>query len=312
MLVLLALVVPGCVKLNAAFGAGGGTDGATGTGSTTATTASSDTKASSGSGPSTTSSPGSTAGTTHDPPTTTHHGDTTAGDDDGSTTDPSVGTVGMTGDPVSCPSVLGPCDAYADDPCALGECRPYGVDGDFGGVGCVEQAPAKMPLEPGAGCSHTCPDAWGQDACPDRSICDPFADNPRCVRLCGGDGPGYTCPGLQECEVHDVPGGSFGICRPQCSLLEQDCDGDQACIVDGKTGEPVCVPGGVGEEGDPCAFVNECSAGLVCLTDSVVGCSGGSACCTSLCDLDEDIDECPGPLECQPYGAGVGACQLPG
>lgn len=313
----------GCAKLNSDFAdtGGGGGDATTAGLSSTSGAAGSDTQSSAEGGQSTTMRGTTEPGTTYGDSTEGHedstagHEDGTAGEDDGSTTDPTigstVGTDGSTGDPFVCPVVNEPCDAFAEESCGTGECRPYGFDGEFAGVACVEQPPAAQPLAIGEKCSHTCPDFWGEDACPPRSICDPFSDSPTCVPLCGGSVPDFDCDEGMACEVYDVPGGSFGICGPECGLLEQDCPDGQTCLPDPINGLPTCLPAASeGQQGAYCEFINDCAAGFVCLDNDFVQCDSLVGCCTALCEVDED--ECPGSLVCNPYAAGAGACQDPG
>ena len=320
----VALAGPGCAKLNSDFAAGGegGGDATTaGFESTASAVSASDTQASADSGRSATTDDRGTTfadSTAGDGDSTAAYDASTAGhDDEGSTTDPTigvtVGTDGSTGDPFFCPVVNEPCDAFAEDSCgAAGECRPYGFDGEFAGVACVEQPPAAQPLALGDTCSHTCPDFWGEDACPPRSICDPFSDAPTCVPLCGGSFPDYDCDEGMACEVHNVPSDSFGICRPECNLLLQDCPKGQTCVPDPKSGAPTCYPAPVDgpQQGEPCEFINACAVGYVCVPPGVADCDTGIGCCTALCEVDED--ECTDGLVCDPFAAGAGACQVPG
>lgn len=319
----VVLAAPGCAKLNSDFSdaGGGGGDATTAGLSSTSGVSASDTQASADGGQSTTMRGTTEPGTTHGDSTQGHddstagHDDSTAGDDDGSTTNPTmsstVGTDASTGDPFFCPVVNEPCNAFAENSCGAGECRPYGFDEEFAGVACVEQPPAVQPLALGDLCSHTCPDFWGEDACPPRSICDPFSDAPTCVPLCGGSFPDYDCGEDMACEVHDVPGGSFGICGPECDLLLQDCPKGQTCVPDPGSGLPTCFPaGGKGEQDAYCEFVNDCAVGFACLDNEFVQCGAPFGCCTELCDLAEE--ECPDGLACDPYVAGAGACQDPG
>ncbi len=314
----VVLAAPGCAKLNSDFADADGSEDTTTAGkSTTSGVSGSDTHLSTGGGPSTTE-PGTTEPGTTEPGTT--HGDSTdeddestEGDDDGSTMGSTAGTDGSTGDPTACPAVYGPCNAFAEDSCDTGECRPYGLGGNLAGVACVEQPPTAQPLLLGDPCSHTCADFFGEDACPPRSICDPFSDAPTCVRLCGGSPPDYDCDEETPCQVHDTPNGTFGICAPECDLIDQDCPTGQTCLPNAEGDAPMCFPAPSegGEQGLPCTVINGCDVGLVCLPSELIGCDE-PACCTALCDLESPKGVgCPDGLTCGPYVASAGACQLP-
>jgi hypothetical protein len=316
----VVLAGPGCAKLNSDFTAAsegeGGSDATTAGLGTTSSASASDTKGSADSGLWTTEG-------TDGSDSTEGHGGSTEGHDDSTTHDTMNSTVGTdgstghgqtgtTGDP-SCPIVHDPCDAFAEETCDEGICRPFGYDGEFVGVACVEQAGAGQPLSIGDSCAHACGDAWGEDGCPARSVCDPFSDNPTCIPLCSGDFPDYNCEVGTTCEVHDTPAGSFGLCRAECDLLLQDCPKGQTCIPGDINGTPSCVPvAGEGEQDDPCKFVNVCAPGFVCIPDEFVDCGSGGGCCTAICDLEEVDELCDGGLSCEPLVDGAGACQVPG
>jgi hypothetical protein len=161
--------------------------------------------------------------------------------------------------------------------------------------------------------------ATGIDNCAKGFIClntDGEGKGGFCVEFCHGDEECSGGPGL--CNI--INDGALPICLATCDPLAQDCVGGQACYGD-PSGPPfVCFapdPQSGGMDGNPCAFTNDCLAGLHC-TDAVVqdGCEA-EYCCTPFCALDGN--DCTDPEECsaffpapEPGFENVGICTLPG
>lgn len=272
-LLLAAVVVAGCTRLNGAFlDANADTD-------------TSATDAASGTGP---TSEDSTALPTQDPTGSATDAESSSGGE---------ACLDLGTDRTNCNPYL------AEERCEQGQCRPYGEIGDLSGVGCIRQGPGS--LSAGAKCSHSCEGQLGKDACMGRSICDPFSDDPECVLLCGETKETPTCPAEYSCFSHVAGEDSFGICRPGCNPLVNTCRKGRTCI-QGDAGFH-CVPTtdntGVG---DGCKFLNQCAPGLLCVPDSSSGCSGGDGCCGNPCSVGGD--DCAKGEVCKEILDGIGGC----
>lgn len=282
----LAASVAGCTRLNGAFEAEqaqtGGPSKDTDTTRTTGGVSGDPTRDDAGAS---TTAPGSG---TEDPSTPdTLEGGSTAGE--------------------MCIKVLGPdggCDLYGAQACDGGRCRPFGDGQSIVGVACVEQEPDLPQVSLGAACTHRCIDAIGADNCPGGSLCDPFSDDPHCVPLCNPDEDTVQCGQDSTCFSHDAGRDTFGICRPGCDPLALDCQDGETCLP-----SPVgfqCVPAGEADEGEGCAFVNDCAPGLACADAMGSGCSGSEGCCGQVCSI--GVGDCPEDQVCQPIRFGVGVC----
>lgn len=265
------LLVPGCTRLNSAYGVGDQeTDGQVSVGDE-----------------------GSTSMAGRDSVSTIGE----SGDDD----DPLTGSDEDSGDgpttgSQACLEVFGPCDPY-DGLCPVGEhCRPWTDDGARG-VDCVQKPSLAQPLELDESCEHLCDGEIGADHCGPRLICDPFSDEPTCVELCG---PEQSCPGAGFCEPHD----GYGICRRACDLLEQNCPEGLACYTGMDV--PTCQPTGSVEPGDPCDHLNDCIEGALCALVDPIPCAG-TACCAALCDLGRGVG-CEDKEVCIPFARGIDIC----
>lgn|GEM_PF-2535470 len=226
-------------------------------------------------------------GNTSDEPSTTRATTSQTESSAGATT----GDPGDDTESTICLDVQGPCDAFGQDECAGDQrCRPWGSPGALQGVACVVQPSEDTPLERDDRCMHTCVGGLGVDNCPARTVCDPFTNEPACVGLCGRDDSGEpTCPDGRRCRVHSTDDGDFGLCRPQCDLLQPDCPSGLACYPTAGTG--LCIPEGPIEPGDACSTDNDCGGGFVCTGTAIADCDGdASACCTALCDLADEND----------------------
>jgi hypothetical protein len=271
---LAVLVVPGCTRLNSAFGASGEAD--------------TDGPASSDDGEST-ASPTETTSATDIPP-----------DDDDSASDSGAtdesGEEDASGADRACVEESRDCVLFFDEDCPDGDqCRPYS-NGGAHRVGCVPKPDAE-PLEVGERCEHLCQGEIGLDRCPLGTICDPHAEEPRCIPLCD-----EACV-FGECEPYD----GYSLCRPECDLLEQDCpDPSEACFL---SAVPYCdVPQGA-PDGSPCMEQTDCSEGSACLPNGNIETCPTGFCCATLCEL--GARDCALLLECTPIlgaVAGIGFC----
>jgi hypothetical protein len=64
----------------------------------------------------------------------------------------------------------------------------------------------------------------------------------------------------------------------------------------------LCMPAGIGQQGDPCNGAQDCGGGLVCVV------TGSGTQCVQLCELDQ-IGVCPSGLICEPIDVeGFGGC----
>lgn len=223
------------------------------------------------------------------------------------------------------------CDLFAQD-CPEGEkCTAWSTTGGaWDAVRCVPVVPD--PDQVGEPCTAEESASSGLDSCDLGSMCwnvDEVTLTGTCVAICTGSADDPSCeePGT-SCAITN--GGAIVLCLPTCDPIVQSCPEGEGCY-------PVedawfCSSDGSGElggYGDPCAFINVCDPGLVCLDASMVppgqACEGGAGCCTEVCDLADPAGDlqCTGAPEgqiCQPwYEAGmapagyedVGVCTLP-
>ncbi|MGH1341486.1 MAG: hypothetical protein ACRBN8_08045 [Nannocystales bacterium] len=203
----------------------------------------------------------------------------------------------------------GDCDLYSAGTCLDGHCRPYGADEEFTGVACVEQPAEIQPLQRGDPCVHRCGGVLGADACPERSLCDPFSDLPTCVSFCDPDEV-FPCEPGSYCFLYTAGVETFGLCHPNCNPLSDppDCPQGQTCVTGDLEDGFICVPSlpGAGQQGDPCAFLNECAVGLTCAGDGAADCEDSGPCCTPFCSV--AAGDCPEGEFCEEVALGVGIC----
>lgn len=133
------------------------------------------------------------------------------------------------------------------------------------------------------------------------SECDPPSD-PVAQKL--------GCADQERC-VSNSPDNSYGQCARVCDPIAQDCpapqQGTDICVVDlaRVDGSGLCIPatGMPANEGQPCAYLNDCDAGLQCY----------GAKCRQYCRQkgnDLPIPPCPMGQTCQDFvrGCGPGPC----
>lgn len=173
----------------------------------------------------------------------------------------------------------------------------------------------------------------GIDDCELGAICydvDPETLEGTCVPMCVGNEREIYCEDpARFCYISND--GAIIPCLRGCDPVEQDCLAGEACYSIGNYW--FCAPDASGDElgayGDPCAFINVCDPGLICLDTSAVPpglpCEGAPGCCSEVCDITDPAgdQQCAGAAEgqtCQAwYQEGeapvlwdhVGACALP-
>lgn len=218
------------------------------------------------------------------------------------------------------------CDLWSQD-CPEGEkCIAWASDGGtWNATRCAEID--ANPGQVGDECTAEGGGASGDDTCGLGFMCwdvDPETNMGTCVAQCTGD------PSAGICEDSDTTcaitnDGAIQLCLPVCNPLLQDCVSEnQACY-------PVndsfaCAPDASPSEatsGTPCAFINVCPPGLICMGPEAYGpdCDSGDGCCASVCDVTEVGGTCPGSGqsceswyeegEAPPGYDNVGACVVP-
>jgi hypothetical protein len=121
-----------------------------------------------------------------------------------------------------------------------------------------------------------------------------------CTRFCTGTADNPKCPPNSSCLI--TSDGPINFCIYACDPLMQDCGPGLACFW--ANGQFNCIfttqdiPAG-----EPCGFINDCAAGLSCVTGEVVPDCEGSACCAAFCNLelgDAQCESVPG-TNCVPF-----------
>ncbi|MCA9648288.1 MAG: hypothetical protein H6712_17385 [Myxococcales bacterium] len=219
------------------------------------------------------------------------------------------------------------CDPIAQTGCAAGEkCMPWANDGgtSWNATRCSPLNP--MPNQVGDPCTVEGSGVSGIDDCDAGMMCwdvDPMTNMGTCIELCGCsyDSPSCQTPN-QTCSISN--NAALTICTDVCNPLDpMACDAGQGCYPVGELFQ--CAPdasGAGGAEGDPCAFINVCDPGLVCLAAAAVpGCAGGVGCCASTCSIDDPAPGCPVGSSCVAWYEGgaapdmclgtVGVCAAP-
>jgi hypothetical protein len=190
-------------------------------------------------------------------------------------------------------AMVDPCDPWLQD-CPEGDkCVPYAsADGlPLDSSKCVPIAGDQGPGEP---CVSGGP-VEATDDCRADSICWNTVDIDgqllgECAPLCTGSPLDPSCPEDRYCYL--PANGAINVCLGFCDPLAQDCSGGLGCYWSGA--EFTCFPApdeGV-EPGEPCAFINDCAPGLLCLASQFLPACADSACCAEFCSLDGGADEC--------------------
>ncbi len=259
--------------------------------------------------PSHASSSGSIATSGQAPPTSVEPDTTSSG----------PGNPFVIGDDVA--STIIECTTWEEN-CPSGQkCMPWSSDGSgsWNALKCSPIAP--IPDAVGAPCTVEGSGVSGIDSCQLGSMCwnvDGETLEGTCTVFCTGSEskPGCGDP-LSSCYF---PGSGIpSLCLPYCDLLEQDCGPGMGCyLVDSSF---VCAPDASGDDaggyGDPCEFVNSCSAGFLCIGAENFGANSCEAnqCCAPVCDA--TAPDCPDAGTCEslneagqvpPGGENVGVC----
>lgn len=202
------------------------------------------------------------------------------------------------------------CDEWAQD-CPPGEkCTVWANDGGnaISATKCVPVV--DDPVAYGESCAYEGATLSGHDNCDIGSFCwnlDSETGEGTCIAFCVGSWADPFCSAPDHsCSASS----SLAVCLPNCDPLLQDCAAGEGCY--GIASGYVCAPdasGDGGNFGEPCEFINGCSAGLECLgAGAGLDCEGGS-CCTAFCDATED-EPCPAEYSCvrvhEPGDAPVG------
>jgi hypothetical protein len=139
----------------------------------------------------------------------------------------------------------------------------------------------------------------GADDCDATSHCwnletdDQGVEHGECVPICIGTRDDPSCPGQGEscegfeCKIFGQIG--YPFCVERCDPIAQDCDEGKACFLDPGYNTFFCgvvnVPGALGE---PCGWIQECAAGLTCLSNDQLPECLGDACCSPICLTGDD------------------------
>ncbi len=191
---------------------------------------------------------------------------------------------------------VGDCNPIEQD-CPAGQrCVPVG-DGTWTTTMCFDVA--DNPRQAGETCNETAGVTAGLDDCDRGLMCwssdpqDPAVCRPLCD--CTEDGP--ACDGGDFCNISN--GGVLPLCTPACDPILQNCPSGDGCYFD----DPgfSCsqdASSGRGDMGDPCEFINSCSAGLGCLPAPPMSGCAAAMCCAAWCEL--GAMECTAPMACTP------------
>ena len=241
------------------------------------------------------------------------------------TTTATTATTATTEDPPTTGGVVGAqCDLWAQDCPDGSKCVPYDDDSDgiHDSARCVPVDDS--PGQAGDDCKIEGSIASGIDDCDVGLMCwNADANNQgRCVEMCSGSPSDPTCPDALICDISN--GGVLLLCVTPCDPLTPSCPSGQICLPGGDK-QFVCdvdASGDQGGYGDPCAYVNVCDQGLMCVSgQSVPGCKT-DGCCTEYCDLSDPGVVCAGAPEQEcvsfydddaapPGYENVGVCTIP-
>ena len=147
-----------------------------------------------------------------------------------------------------------PCNPLCPDSsgCAAGESCTVGPAGF---LGCVSDGQSL-----GMGCND-------ETLCKEGLCLELEVDGKKCRPFCVGD---VDCPDGGLCGAEMSVGSlTFGLCTPpppSCNVFEQDCVGQgMACVLG--DGDTICMEAGQKTVNEACDAVNDCIAGLICVSD---------------------------------------------
>ena len=238
-------------------------------------------------------------------------------DTDSSTSDTTSAGGSFYAGPNDLPSEPGTCDPIAQD-CPEGEkCVPYANGGS------VWNADKCVPVLGDKGPGEECVldgVMEGTDNCGSDSYCWAFEADDNigtCMQFCTGTFDEPLCPEGAACIIAND--NVIALCLPTCDPLDPVCADGEVCTWTGEAFQCIFA----GDElptNEPCAFLNVCAPGNVCVQAESLPSCADAACCAAFCDLTDPICEVPG-TECVPWfdpdppPAGyenLGACLLPG
>ena len=212
------------------------------------------------------------------------------------------------------------CDPWSQD-CPDGEkCVPYGSSG--GAWDANKCVPVLGDRGVGEDCVYDGIIA-ATDNCDETSHCWDTIDVDgelvgTCLAFCTGTPDDPMCAPGSVCLLSSE--GSITLCIPTCDPLAQDCDPGLACYWNHQGFNCIFTTEDI-ELGQPCGYINDCAAGLTCLSAEVMPDCEGASCCSSFCALDLGDAECAGlpgtvcssffPDEPVPGYENVGVCILP-
>ena len=214
------------------------------------------------------------------------------------------------------------CDPYMQD-CPEGEkCVPYSsTGGNWDDNKCV---PVLGNQAPGEACHYYSDTFDATDDCDETSTCWDVMDvggEPigTCLAICMGSEDDPECPPNSSCLVASD---SLAICIPGCDPLLQDCGDGSACYWANNTFNCIFTTQNI-PVGDPCGFINDCAAGLICLAAETLPSCADASCCSAFCDVQSGDAPCdaqfPGTAcvpffeqdQAPPGFEQVGVCILP-
>ncbi len=206
------------------------------------------------------------------------------------------------------------CSQWEQDcPCGY-KCMPWANDGGTAWNATKCTPVSDMPKQVGEPCTAQDSGVSGVDDCDVGLMCfgvDSETNAGTCIAFCEGNEAQPSC--VAECSVCRVPAeGLLTLCLPTCDPLAPDCPDGFGCYPDyvGFT----CMPRGSDQGiGEPCAYINDCAPGGVCLgADYVPGCAS-DMCCAPVCDT-AGPEACEGQLagtSCTMWATKPATCESP-
>lgn len=214
---------------------------------------------------------------------------------------------------------LSECDPFLQD-CPDGEkCVPYNSSGDTWDANkCVMVNGTGVAGDP---CTST-GSVEATDDCDANTLCWDVMEVDGalvgvCTEFCGGTPDDPICPPSTSCLI--VNDGSITLCIPTCDPLIQDCGAGLACFWAANSFNCIFTTQDI-PVGEPCGYINDCQAGLICLDATVLPSCNGAACCGEFCEIPDGTCSTPG-TECieffemgmaPPGYETVGVCIIPG
>jgi hypothetical protein len=206
----------------------------------------------------------------------------------------------------------GDCDTFQQD-CPEGEkCVPYASRG--GGWDAEKCVYVLGDQQPGEACVYAGP-IEATDDCDATSICWEGI----CTAMCTGSEAMPMCPLPTSCVLSGD--GVLALCLADCNPLLQDCPPEHGCYWAGE--DFVCVqtiPDPLAPA-QPCAGLDECAVGSMCIDAVILPNCPGLGCCTPFCDIEApgQCDAIPGTscvsfwdgTEPVPGYENVGVCIIP-